>query len=64
MSQNRKKGASIATYVSDAEKKAFCEICNELAIPPSNMIRIFVMRVIKEGKIPFELSVKKKQEED
>ena len=64
MPQNRKKGASIATYVSDAEKKAFCEICDELAISPSNMVRIFVMRVIKEGKIPFELNVTRKQEED
>lgn len=63
MSKNRKNGAAIATYVSAAEKEAFCEICSELAIPPSSMIRMFIRQVVREGKVPFELSVKKKEEE-
>ncbi len=49
--------------IDEKDKKLFDEICGELGMTMSTAFNIFAKAVIRQGGIPFELSVERPNEE-
>ena len=45
--------------LNDADKSQFYSICERIGLSASTAINVFIKAVIKEERIPFELSAKK-----
>ena len=48
--------AQLTTKVTESEKNAFVEICNEIGTSPSNALRMFVSAFNRRGGFPFDPS--------
>ena len=49
--------ANVNIRMDEATKKAFDKFCNEIGLSVSSAFNIFAKTVIREQRIPFELSV-------
>lgn len=49
-------GSSVVGKVTEAEKKRFCAVCDEIGTTPSNAIRMFVSAFNRRGGFPFDPS--------
>jgi DNA-damage-inducible protein J len=50
--------ATITSRVDTEDKKAFDLFCSEAGLNPSTAINMFVKAVLRERRIPFEITVK------
>lgn len=50
--------ANLTIRLNDNDKTVFAEICEQIGLSVSAAMNVFVKAVIKERKIPFELSAK------
>ena len=48
--------ANVNIRMDDATKKQFDAFCNEVGIPVSTVFNMFAKRVVKEQRIPFEIT--------
>jgi len=51
--------ANLTISVNDSDKKEFSEFCDQVGISSSSLLNMFIKTVIREGRIPFEISVRK-----
>lgn len=50
--------------LGEEEKRAFEEVCEEIAIPPSSLVKMFIRQVVRERRVPLDLRVIEKKEEN
>nr|WP_318681267.1 type II toxin-antitoxin system RelB/DinJ family antitoxin [uncultured Treponema sp.] len=53
--------ANLTISVNDSDKKEFGEFCDQVGISSSSLLNMFIKTVIREGRIPFEISVNKSE---
>lgn len=53
--------ANLTISVNDSDKKEFGEFCDQVGISSSSVLNMFIKTVIREGRIPFEISVNKSE---
>jgi len=53
--------ANLTISVNDSDKKEFGEFCDQVGISSSSLLNMFIKTVIREGRIPFEISVHKSE---
>lgn len=51
--------ANLTISVNDSDKKEFGDFCDQVGISSSSLLNMFIKTVIREGRIPFEISLKK-----
>lgn len=52
--------ANLTIRIDNSDKQEFARICEKIGLSVSTAFNIFVKSVIREEKIPFELSAKEK----
>lgn len=55
---------NLTISVSDSDKQQFSDFCDQVGISSSSLLNVFIKTVIREGKIPFEISLRKNKEEE
>lgn len=55
--------ANVTIRLDDADKKAFTLFCDDIGITVSNAVNMFVKKVVREQRIPFEVNNSTKKED-
>lgn len=51
--------ANLTISLDDNDKKLFGEFCDEVGVSSSSLLNMFIKTVIREERIPFEISLRK-----